>query len=68
MDNTQACHNPWSAVLQDAFDTALKRGRGHELCRKFIEERWGSFDWICELLGMDSEIVSRRLTDKLKEG
>uniref|UniRef100_A0A6M3LPP3 Uncharacterized protein n=1 Tax=viral metagenome TaxID=1070528 RepID=A0A6M3LPP3_9ZZZZ len=67
-----ACRNLWSAVIQDAFDESSKAVGRKEPCQseKFIRERRGNFDWICESLGIDPERTSKSLSsqlDKLKE-
>ena len=63
VDDTQACRNLWADVLNNAMDLAGKGPKHPDgiQSRRFIQERAGTFTWICEQLDLDPAETSSRM-------
>jgi len=53
--DTQACRNLWADVLNNAMYLA---GKCDKQSQRFIRERTGTFNWICNQLDLDQKKTS----------
>jgi len=68
VDDTQACRNLWADVLNNAMDLASKVPKHPDgiQSRRFIVERTGTFNWICNQLDLDPAITSKAMMAAIK--
>jgi len=56
--DTQACRDLWADVLNNAMDLA---GKCDKQSRRFIQDRTGTFDWICNQLDLNAMKTSQAI-------
>jgi len=68
VDDTQACRNLWADVLSNAMDLASKAPKHPDgiQSRRFIENRTGTFNWICTQLDLPPAEISKAMISAIE--